>query len=460
MVDAGKVTLARALFKSEGLLTAAQLAESLGVSQPTVSRLLHDIRLEIVRIGKGRSTHYALSREALPGESHWSIYCLDEDGNAEEVGLLHSLEGSSFYLQGSLDWPSLKFGDEFKDGVFPDIPWFLQDMRPQGFWGRHFAHWAAEKIGYPEDPRLWNADQILWSFVTYESDWPGSFLIGDQAHATQLVARNLGLSFILEGQRTKKYSEHINRINIGEIVGSSAGGEKPKFDVTVGAANAKSIRHLIVKYSPKMNTEAGRRWADLLVAEHIAIKRLGALMNQPVQTEILFDDERCYLESTRFDRVGDWGRRAVVSLEAVDGAFIGQNGVPWVEQSKLLVEEGLLDLDDQKIMDQYWWYGTLIANTDMHYGNLLFFLNREMPLSLAPPYDMLPMLYAPGYAGEIIDLEFRPKLPLPRHRNNWREALPHAIGFWNEVASDKRISKSFCKIAEVNASKLVVLEKS
>lgn len=459
MVDAGKVTLARALFKSEGLLTAAQLAESLGVSQPTVSRLLHDIRLEIVRIGKGRSSRYGLLREALPEKSNWPLYFINEDGQAEEIGLLYTLEGGSYYLGETDNWPSLKFSEEFQESVFPGLPWFLYDTRLQGFQGRLFARAAKTlRADLPDDPRIWNSEQILWSLVTAGNDFSGSLILGDTSLALYYDYRS-PIHTLKESEKQEGYSYYTKRIGAGELIGSSAGGEQPKFSIAV-SSDDRNIRHVIVKYSPKINTEAGRRWADLLVAEHIAIKRLGEFTNQPVQTEILFDDERCYLESTRFDRVGDWGRRAVVSLEAVDGAFIGQNGVPWVEQSKLLVEEGLLDLDDQKIMDQYWWYGTLIANTDMHYGNLLFFLNREMPLSLAPPYDMLPMLYAPGYAGEIIDLEFRPKLPLPRHRNNWREALPHAIGFWNEVASDKRISKSFCKIAEVNASKLVVLEKS
>jgi len=41
----------------------------------------------------------------------------------------------------------------------------------------------------------------------------------------------------------------------------------------------------------------------------------------------------------------------------------------------------------------------LIANTDMHLGNLTFHV--EGTFRLAPAYDMLPMAYAPLPGGEV-----------------------------------------------------------
>ena len=42
-------------------------------------------------------------------------------------------------------------------------------------------------------------------------------------------------------------------------------------------------------------------------------------------------------------------------------------------------------------------FGSLIANTDRHFGNLTFFDNYEGKFRLAPVYAMLPMLFAPEH---------------------------------------------------------------
>ena len=42
-------------------------------------------------------------------------------------------------------------------------------------------------------------------------------------------------------------------------------------------------------------------------------------------------------------------------------------------------------------------FGSLVANTDRHFGNLAFFDQYDGRFSLAPIYDMLPMLYAPEH---------------------------------------------------------------
>ncbi|MDQ8208272.1 HipA domain-containing protein [Coraliomargarita sp. SDUM461003] len=54
--------------------------------------------------------------------------------------------------------------------------------------------------------------------------------------------------------------------------------------------------------------------------------------------------------------------------------------------------------------------GELIANTDMHWGNLSFFLPEQSPYPLAPVYDMLPMRFRPSSTGEVIERTFEPTL--------------------------------------------------
>ena len=58
---------------AQGPRTARELADSLGVSQPTVSRLLAELGSEVIRLGAARSARYAL-RDALRGLPDMPVY--------------------------------------------------------------------------------------------------------------------------------------------------------------------------------------------------------------------------------------------------------------------------------------------------------------------------------------------------------------------------------------------------
>ena len=103
-------------------------------------------------------------------------------------------------------------------------------------------------------------------------------------------------------------------------------------------------------------------------------------------------------------------------------------------------------------MRRLWWFGRLIANTDMHAGNLSFVPNDT--LALAPAYDMLPMLYAPLPGGELPTRSFEPALPLPPQRAVWLLACAAALGFWDRAATDARISAAFRRTCSANARRL------
>ena len=78
--------------------------------------------------------------------------------------------------------------------------------------------------------------------------------------------------------------------------------------------------------------------------------------------------------------------------------------------------------------EKLWWFGKLIANTDMHTGNLSFV--AQGTLAVAPAHDMLPMLYAPLPGGEVPTRVFEPPLPLPTQRPSWAVASAAATLFW------------------------------
>ena len=83
----------------------------------------------------------------------------------------------------------------------------------------------------------------------------------------------------------------------------------------------------------------------------------------------------------------------------------------------------------------------------MHFGNLAFWLRDELPLHLAPVYDMLPMLWAPAAGGEIVPRTFAPLPPTPAQAADWSVAAGWAEVFWQRVAADDRVSPEFAAIA-------------
>ena len=89
----------------------------------------------------------------------------------------------------------------------------------------------------------------------------------------------------------------------------------------------------------------------------------------------------------------------------------------------------------------------------MHAGNLSFRPDATR-WTLAPVYDMLPMMYAPLAGGEIPPRPFNPPVPLPAQQTVWLEACRAAIAFWRRAGGDERISPPFRAVAIGNAEAL------
>jgi hypothetical protein len=159
---------------------------------------------------------------------------------------------------------------------------------------------------------------------------------------------------------------------------------------------------------------------------------------------------RTFLEVIRFDRHGEFGRSAVCTLGSLNGALEGSSGAPWPRVAHRLREAGWLSANDASLIALVWWFGRLIANTDMHEGNLAF----RPGLALAPAYDMLPMMYAPLRGGELPGRRYAPALPLPEETSIWRRATPAAISYWRTCSDDGRISQDFRQICAENAKVL------
>lgn len=461
------------VLRRHGRQYAGELLARLGVSRPTLMRVVQRAGAEVVVRGRARHTAYA-ARRALRGSlSPLPLYRVDEDGQVQEIARLDLTypDGCALEFLQDFGWP-LDVG-AMSEGWFEGLPYPLQDMRPQGFLGRHFARHHAALLQVPENPALWTDDDAVHGLSLLGADTPGNLILGEAAcrawlDQMQRHRQAPGTQGWAEDELAEAYPRLAEQALAQGVPGSSAGGEFPKFT----AFRRESAQHVLVKFSGSDGSPGTQRWADLLVCEHLAGQvlqdQLG--MRQAV-SRILTAGGRTFLEVARFDRHGIFGRSGLVSWAALDGAFFGTAGRPWGEAGRRLAERGWLSAQEAEQLARLWHFGQLIGNSDMHDGNLSFQLStgpREVAgashasapadlvrektrLRLAPVYDMLPMRYAPAQGMELLMRDTTPRLPLPGEQRAWQVAARAALVFWQTAAEDPRISAGFRVVCRGNA---------
>ncbi len=440
-----------ARLNARGPLKAADLVRELGVSQPTISRALATLGPRLRRIGRARSTRYSLLRN-LGREGHtWPLYRIGADGRLDTLGRLSALSGSAMLFEPEGARPALMQGD-FRDGLYPDVPWFLDDQRPQGFLGRAFARSVAALIGANDDPTLWTADDRLIALLHFGQDGPGDLVLGDRALDRALSERRAPASALRLDQREDAYPRRALDALRGDPAGSSAGCEQPKFTAVLETEDGHDA--VIVKFSDAGNHPAAMRWRDLLICEHLANEILGEQGIDVARSELLFAGGRTFLQSQRFDRTPVLGRRGFITLAPCDAAFFGHGRRAWSDLADELHRLGWLDASATRDLQLRDLFGSLIANTDRHLGNAGLILTDTPPFALAPVYDMLPMHYRPNAQGEVIDREFLPPPPRPGTSALWPGVAAMAASYWDRVATDTRVSPAFQAIARGNQDRI------
>jgi hypothetical protein len=203
-----------------------------------------------------------------------------------------------------------------------------------------------------------------------------------------------------------------------------------------------------VKFSPPVDSIEGRRWADLLISEHIALSLIEEKGVPAVKTSLIEAGNRVFLEVVRFDRVGRYGRLPMISLRAIDNEFYGHQD-NWVEAAKRMEAHNRLPREDARNLRWLSVFGDLIANTDKHFGNVSLVMGEGGRFSLRPAYDMLPMFYRP-MDGVAHTRSFSPPAFSTAASGEWDLALRSAITFWERVGGDLRISEGFRQICREN----------
>lgn len=450
-MDESRWTRLELFLTRKGLVRAADIAQELGVNQSTVSRLLADAGARVVRIGRARAARYALTRHIGRAGSHWPLYRINPEGRSERLGELHALGGEQIWFETSGPRPAFLHGD-FANGVFPGLPWFLDDQRPQGFLGRAFGRRVAADINANPDILLWNVDDILLALLRHGDDAPGDLVLGETSLQRALQRIIEPTDGVRANDRENEYPRRAEAALRGEDFGSSAGGEQPKFALTL--RDGEAVRPVIVKFSERTETPGARRWADLLIAEHLAGVALREFGLAAAESEILKAGGRFFLQSTRFDRTPAGGRSGFVSLAALDAAYYGHVRIDWWRFAPELERDGWIDAESARHLRLYSWFGTLIANSDMHLANAALQLTDERPLRLLPAYDMLPMQFRPAPSGEVIERHYDIVLPTPEHRDDWQDAARIALQFWERTRDDSRISPEFRALVDEARSAL------
>jgi hypothetical protein len=435
------------LIRARGPVSATELAALLRVNRTTIARTLPDFGDELVTLGATRSTRYLLRQRIRNIGNRWPIYRIDAEGRAGEWAELEALHERAWRITWAgtpPEWAGFFTGE---NGLWSGFPFFLGDARPQGFLGRAIASRISRTLQLPDDPRSWSDEDVLVYHQAAGEDLPGNWIVGDDC-LRRALARSSDLpggNGIFEADRESFYPMQAVEI-ARSLPGSSAGGEQPKFLTTL-RNEAGGFQPVLVKFSAPMDQATGHRWADLLLCEFHAHQILAEVGLANPGARLLDVGGRRFLEIPRFDRSGPGGRRGVVSLEALATSLIGSLSRNWIEATTELHRRGLIDSGDLATIRRLHAFGELIGNTDMHFGNLAFFLDDTLPLRATPAYDMLPMLWSPGSQGEIIGRQFSPAPPLPAMTEPWREAADWAGDFWDRVAVDDRLSPEFERIA-------------
>lgn len=404
-----------------GVLAAGDLRERLGVSAATLMRRLRHARSDVVQIGRARATRYGW-RQTWPGldASRLPLFRVTESGTPRAAGELFTLAARQTV------W--------MPEGVVSEgLPPELADARPSGFLGRLFAA-SHPDLRLPQRVTDWSDHHLLVAMSRRGEDLPGNLIVGDESFArwqaldTPVRTRN-------------DYPALAEATTAGHPPGSSAGGERPKFGAFVDG------RHVLVKFAARgaAGDLAARRWCDLLVLEALALDVVSSRGVSVAPTQIVDTASHCFLESERFDRVGRRGRIGVLTLAAAHD----DPADPWARAAVLLESAGRLPNVDARRLRWLDAFGVLIANTDRHPYNVVFF-PEGATLRLAPAFDQVSMQYAPTADGQVPPRVFALPLATSDTLDVWDDARAAAREYWQRARDDARVSDEVRRFSAAN----------
>jgi hypothetical protein len=418
-------------YLTRGFSSSKEIQAATGLSQASVARKIREMGDSIIQVKEGRRIQYAATCNAFGGNDKLPLGAIDKNGDISIVAHLRPLKHGGIFVEPQNTY-SLLLSGESKKGLYDDLPYFLNDARPQGFIGRQIARQiAAQDDNFPPDPKHWNNDHIGRYLTSNGDDLPGNLIFGEQA---LLRVRSAPVPVSI-----REYPKFADRIMQGDVPGSSAGGEQPKFALYNGDLEA----HVIVKFASKDDNVIAQRSNDILITEYHAVNVLKNNGFLGADTRLIDMNQMRFLEMQRFDRHGTFGRSSMVSLQAIDAEFAGF-GNHWPKVMRELHALKLINEADTLTAEALWHFGKLINNTDMHLGNLSLSMEGDS-FRLLPVYDMCSMGFAPKSGGVLQPFDFErsdiESRYLTDHEMTMIKEMAH--DFWENVTNDQRISEQF-----------------
>lgn len=413
-----------------------ELQDSLGVSQPTLSRTIRQLAtVTMFRVSGDRTPRYALLRSLPLGlNPRQKIYRHLRTGHIAPFADVEFLAGGATL--------------ERIDGIarmYDGLPPYMLFAAPSGFLGRQLAHEAAKTQGFPASLKDWGDDHRVAYLFTQGLNLPGNLVFGDMP--LQREMEFLGLNPTPDYEKPDYYVGMATALR-SAAYGSSAGGEQPKFLwVTEG------MGHVIVKFA-----KVGSRMAELLPLEHLALKALDDVGVPASKTRLLAAGDFVFLEVQRFDRVGLTGRIGMLSAGAVDDEFFGARD-SWPEFAARCEHARYLSAEDARRVDVMAAFSELIGNGDRHFENISVLIREDGEYAgIAPAYDILPMRYASIGGG--VDPDLTPIQPnvgtIGAKPEVWRRAAKAAEQFWKAAmteALEAPLSREMRELAQTNLLK-------
>lgn len=419
------------------IATSKQIQINCELSARQVLFAIKKLDSRVIKIPNGRSPKYALTKPAFDMGDSIHIWEVDNFGKHSCIATLRPLSAGGFFVEQCTGMPAVFLGEK-GNGLYDDLPYFLTDMAPKGFLGKKIAEkLAKDGTGFPAHLSEWNNHHLGRYLVANTDCSIGNLKFGNNV--------NLNIRTYFEKHSRQKYLDIADDIISNDTILSSAGGEQQKFTTFCTEVNA----HVLVKFSPKGESENAKRWKDILITEHYAAKTLndGGIVTS-AETSVFEQGGRVFLESKRFDRSGQNGRRSMLSLLSIDAEFVGV-GDDWLQSAKSLYEQDLLSIQDLFNVEVLSIFAKLIFNTDTHLGNISFATHHD-GFSLLPIYDMCSMAFAPKSNGEILPYSYseptiscNPEIPL--------DHLYELVStFWQFVVNESLVSSEFKSFIEEN----------
>jgi hypothetical protein len=434
------------LLLSGGPCTAGDLQSALGSSAATVSRTFQDAGESAIqlRVAGKRTPQYALVRSLRSLSGLQPVYRIDAHGSVTRVGTVALLAGGKTAVWGehggggggvAARGTRVARGARIHDGLPP----LMVFASPSGFLGRQVAAAASDFLGVPKSISDWSDDHRAAYLFSVGSDAPGDLVFGDAALDELLRAR--ASTPVPTAAKLDHY--HARAISqVRQPVGTSAGGEQPKF-----TAEVEDAGHVIVKFA-----RAGTRMADILVLEEIALRALAGVGLPAADAVAIVDRAMVFFESRRFDRVGHGGRVGVLSAGAIDDEEFGSRD-NWSAFAQRCLNAKLLDAHHAYVIRVFAAFSELIGNNDTHFENLSLLADAGAAISgVAPAYDMAPMKYAP--LARDLEPPLMPVQPSTRtvgvSPQVWSAARDAALRVWRSASSDLRLTDGMRELATAN----------